>query len=196
MERELWMIGAGALVALLIMVLYITSGRDHGETAAERAMLLSRRADWNKDIQDFERSREALAAADEKWRNLRDRVRVGPTLQRALAMTNKVIRAQGFDAVHVTDVKTGTKAEYVLKPGFEETPDAQPGKDTHDLVLFVEVHYKASIQSLGQTADDVFTDFVNSLRTEATAMGGVTIDSHPPRSDQTFDFTIRFAPGN
>ncbi len=196
MERDAWMIGAGALVALLIVVLFITAGRDQGEAAQEKAQLQAEAVDWNKDKQEFERSQAALIAADEKWRSLRDRVRVGPTLQRALAMTNRVVRGQGFDAIHVTDVRTATKTEYVPKPGLELEPGAQPEKDTHDRVLFVEVQYKAAVQKLGKPADDVFTDFVNRMKAEAAAEGGVTISARPPLTDGSFDFTIKFAPGN
>jgi hypothetical protein len=196
MERDAWMIGAGALVALLIVVLFITAGRDHGEAAEEKAGLQAEAINWNKNKQEFERSQLALAAADEKWRSLRDRVRVGPTLQRALAMTNRIIRGEGFDAIHVTDVRTGTKSEYVPKPGLDLPEDAEPEKDTHNLELFVEVQYKAKIQNLGKDADDVFTDFVNRMKAEATTQGGVTISARPPRTDGTFDFTIKFAPGN
>ncbi len=198
MEKDAWMIGAGGLVLALIVLLFATSGRDHGEAATESASLRTKFADRNRDIEEFDRAQAALVAADEKWRNLRDRVRVGPTLQRALAMTNKVVReqGQGFDAIHLTDVKTELQPEFVPKPGLDVNPNAQPGEATHDRVLFVEVHCKAAIQPLGQTADDVFTDFVNRLKSEASAVGGVTISSKPPRKDSSFEFSMKFAPGN
>jgi len=116
-------------------------------------------------------------------------------------MTNRVIREQGFDAIHLTDVKTGMRPEFVPKPGMEVDANAQPGKETHDRVLFVEVHYKADIKPLDQGADDVFTDFVNRLKSESTAAGGVTISSKPPRKGNrsgvfSFEFSMKFAPGN
>jgi len=201
MEKDAWMIGAGGLVLALIVLLFATSGRDHGEAATEENDLTYQRADRQKDIEEFKRAQAALITADEKWRNLRDRVRVGPTLQRSLAMTNRVIREQGFDAIHLTDVKTGMRPEFVPKPGMEVDANAQPGKETHDRVLFVEVHYKADIKPLDQGADDVFTDFVNRLKSESTAAGGVTISSKPPRKGNrsgvfSFEFSMKFAPGN
>jgi type IV pilus assembly protein PilM len=196
MESEAWMIGAGGLVALLIVLLFITTGRDHGEANLERGQLDNQQRIWNKEIEEFERAQASLEAADIKWRNLRDRVRVGPTAQLALSMINRVIRGQGIDAVHLLDLRTDTRVEFVPKPGLDLEEDAQPNPETHDQQVIVQVECKAAIQLLGQSPDDVFTGFVNRLRAETVAAGGVTVDSRPPARDNTFNFTLKFAPGN
>jgi hypothetical protein len=86
--------------------------------------------------------------------------------------------------------------EFVPKPGLDLEEDAQPNPETHDQQVIVQVECKAAIQLLGQSPDDVFTGFVNRLRAETVAAGGVTVDSRPPARDNTFNFTLKFAPGN
>jgi type IV pilus assembly protein PilM len=166
MERDLWMVGAGAAVAALIAILFYTSGRDHGAAKEERSQIDSQRA--------FEAEKERAEKAKAKWIALRDEVAVGPALQRSLGMTNRVIRGQAFDEIHLSSVRTGV--EFI------------------EGVNNVKVEFRAEIQQLTKRPEDVYSDFLSALEVEAKAAPGVAVKAQSLQNRKTFDFTIYLAP--
>jgi type IV pilus assembly protein PilM len=176
MERDLWMVGAGLAVAVLIGVLFFTSGRDHAAAAEEIAALKAQTISGSTRKSEYERIKLQYGAAVRKWADLRDRISTGPALARALAMTNAVIRGQGFDEVHVAQVQTSME------------------RDTEAEVDRVRVWFRAEIQLLRRRPSDVQAAFVQALQAEATGQPGVDLKAEALQNQKTFDFTFRFAP--
>ncbi|MCU0726415.1 MAG: pilus assembly protein PilM [Planctomycetes bacterium] len=176
MERDLWMVGAGLAVAVLIGILFFTSGRDHAAATSEIAALKTQVREGGDKKREYERIRGQYANTVRKWVDLRDRVATGPALQRALSMTHAVVRGQQFDEIHLTQVQTGV----------ERDPEAEVDR--------VRVWFRAEIQQLRKRPSDVHADFVQALQAEASAQPGVDLKAEALQQGKTFDFTFRFAP--
>jgi hypothetical protein len=89
-------------------------------------------------------------------------------------MTNRVIRGQAFDEIHLSSVRTGV--EFI------------------EGVNNVKVEFRAEIQQLTKRPEDVYSDFLSALEVEAKAAPGVAVKAQSLQNRKTFDFTIYLAP--
>ncbi len=195
-ERDVWMIGAGAVTAALIAVLFYVSSRDHGD-AMRYSLRLSRIDREQKGrIAELAEAREGYRAALRKWVALRDAVRTGPALHRALALVGGVIRDRGFNEIHITSVRTGTEAltERPKDGGRLDEPPPKPGEGP-PLTILSRVDFIAQLQRLGRAPSAVYTDFISELRTAVRALPGVRLEEQAlQQTSNTFRFSIFLAP--
>ncbi|MEN8150661.1 MAG: pilus assembly protein PilM [Planctomycetota bacterium] len=193
-EREVWMVGAGAVLALLIAILFYTSGRDLAEARAESTALGQKQSDLNRAKTDFDAAQEELARLETKWRHLRDIARTGPAVQRALGLFARVVKEGEFNEIHATLVKTKGEDVIVSPKDDPEDPDGRPGDETSKVHLDILVEFKAEVQPLGRPAAGVYADFVGRMREMAGREKDVTLSNKPLQQGKSFTFTLRFSP--
>ena len=193
-ERDIWMVGAGAVMALLIAILFYTSGRDLAEASSEGQALGKRQFALNQAKTDFDAAQAELVRLEKKWRYLRDRARTGPAVQRAISLVAQVVKEGEFNEIHATMIKS-TGVEVIVSPDADADDPGRPsegdGASTH---LDILVSFDAEVQPLGRPAAAVYADFIGAIRSKARMQEDVTLANKPLQQGKKFSFTLRFTP--
>lgn len=185
-ERDSWMIGAGAVVAVLIAILFYGSARDVGAATRDFGRLRATADQLRTRTAAFERAKTEYEALAAKWLALRDQLRVGPALQRAEVLVDRTIVGGGFDALSISRMDTDTVREAL--PGAKVPEGEDPPK-----ILRVQVRFRAEIQDSGQQPRQVFSDFVRDLTAAAGAETGVSVEAGS-LDGWSFSFVMTFDP--
>ena len=195
MEQELFMIGSGIALVLLIVLIFLSEGSDQASAKAEMSKLKRAQRDQNQAVTELQEAEEQFAAAEARWAELRDKIRMGPSLQRALALTERVIREQGFSEVHLGRVAASLELRVIKKDGTAGKDDrfGDPDEDAQRVNL-VKVEFRGMIQPIGGTPAPVFANFMSALNTEIQAHPGASLEEGSLQSNRTFPFAIYFAP--
>jgi len=191
-EREVWMVGAGVVMAALIAILFFTSGRDLAAATKAGGDLKKKSRLLSLAETNFKTAQERFAKVDRKWRLLRDHARTGPALQRALAIFSQVLRSDDFKEIHATSV-TWEATEVLTSPG-DDPGNRAEGDDKTSRHLDIEVKFMAEVQALGRSPSTVYSDFINALREEANRHVDVSLSNQPLQQGRKFTFSLRFSP--
>jgi len=187
-ERDVFMIGAAAVVLAFIVFRVVWHSGVVEDVTKDRRRLVARQGELTRQKSEFERAVANLEVQERKWRILRDKARIGPALQKALALTETVIRENEFPEVHVAQVSTDRETRILMG----EDEDDRSGEEPEQ-VLVVKVIFKAQIQTLGRRQGTVFRGFVDAMRSEVQALPTVSLKEQAPQGD-TFQYTLSFLP--
>jgi hypothetical protein len=185
MERNVWMYAAAAAAALMVAVLASLYFKNLGAARADSARLGQAEQDRAALVQGLSGAEVEFTAAEKKWLALRDKVAMGPALQRALGLVAGVVR--DFKEIHISSVESGR--EMRQPPGTEE--GAEEGAEG---IEHVKVEFRADVQVLDRNAETVYADFVSALRDAAGAQSGVFVEDQNIQENRWFRFTLFFAP--
>lgn len=191
-ERDVFMIGAAAVLLAFIVFRIIWHSDVVDQATTDKNSLVAQRGRLNQQKTAFEQDRENLAIAEQKWRILRDKVRIGPALQKALAITEKVIKENEFPEIHISQVSTDREGRIVMDPNADPNRPGAFGEES-EKILIVKVIFKASIQNLSRKPGTVYRGFVDAMRSEVQAHGSITLKEQSPQGN-TFQYTLSFLP--
>jgi type IV pilus assembly protein PilM len=187
-EREIFMLLAGACAAVLVIMLFYASARDQGAALTESERLLTQEKRLNDRIRAFERAKASYEAAELKSEFLLKKIRLGPALQRGLAAAESLIKEQGFKEIHIVQLQANPESVIVKEEGEEDDPDAQGTK-----VNVVKIFLKAEIKQFGRRPAEVYSQFIRDLTADVQGKPGVSIKAQALRKNR-FDLVVYFAP--
>ena len=192
-ERDAWMIGAGAVTALLIGILFYAAGRDQAAARTEFLGLKSVVDKLGRQEQAYQSAKDEFGDLEKKWVALRDVVRVGPAIQRATGIVDRVLFGGQYQALHISRVDSDTDwVQPPAPPG--EAPPAGTRPDEDAKVLVVKVRFRAEIQAIGGSPNQIYSNFLGDLTAAVGALSGVRVESGNLQGRKSFDFSLSFAP--
>jgi type IV pilus assembly protein PilM len=197
MERDAFMIAAGAVTAVLAAILFYTSGRDHTTASNNYRRLNSAQTAANQTNSMFERVQAEHEVVGKKSDLLLAKILPGPALERGLSLVEGVIKGEGFNAVHILSVQTKVEirlAALVVDPDDPEPAPVPEDDENRERVSVVRVEFRAEIQELGDRPPEVYTRFVGALKAEAQAKKGVAVREETLQKQSAFTFSLFFAP--
>jgi len=193
-EREIFMVGAGLVTAVLIAILFFASGRDLAAANEERGDLREKQELLSAANNDFATAQEKFEKVEKKWRYLRDKARMGPAVQRALAIFSRVVRSEEFKEIHATLIAAEGQEVLVTPDEDVRKRGGLPDDDKTKRHLDILVKFSAEVAALGRSPGAVCAEFIGALRAETRRYADVTLRDEPLQGGKTFRFTLRFTP--
>jgi type IV pilus assembly protein PilM len=165
-ERGIWMLAAGAVAAILMIILFVSSGRDQGALTEEESQLRDVRVTAQNRNEDLRRLLDVWDVTTAKMDALRNEVIAGPCLVKALAWTKDVILGEDFKEIHITKIQTErrdvTRPKRKWDPA-EEDEDRGGRSGRKRTVPALTVEFDAAISELAGSPEEVFSRFGTRL---------------------------------